>query len=37
MQKTSFPFEIVIGEDCSTDGTREIVMDYKRNYPDISG
>lgn len=34
MQKTSFPFEIVIGEDCSTDGTREIVMDYKRNYPD---
>ena len=32
-QKTSFPTELVIGEDCSTDGTREIVLDYKRRYP----
>lgn len=23
-QETSFPFELVIGEDCSTDGMREI-------------
>lgn len=35
MQKTNFPFELVIGEDCSTDGTREIVMDYARKYPKI--
>ena len=35
MQKTTFPFEIVIGEDCSTDGTREIIMDYSNCYPDI--
>lgn len=35
MQKTNFPFEIVIGEDCSTDGTREIVFDYARKYPNI--
>jgi glycosyltransferase involved in cell wall biosynthesis len=35
MQKTTFPFELVIGEDCSTDGTREIVMDYAKNYPDV--
>jgi glycosyltransferase involved in cell wall biosynthesis len=35
MQKTNFPFELVIGEDCSTDGTQEIVFDYARTYPDI--
>lgn len=34
-QKTSFPFEYLIGEDCSTDGTREIVMEYARKYPGI--
>jgi glycosyltransferase involved in cell wall biosynthesis len=33
-QKTSFPFELVIGEDCSTDGTREIVLDYARRFPE---
>jgi len=26
--------EIVIAEDCSSDRTREIVLDYKNNYPD---
>jgi glycosyltransferase involved in cell wall biosynthesis len=34
-QKTNFPFELVIGEDCSTDGTREIVFDYQKKFPDI--
>lgn len=34
-QKTNFPFEVVIGEDCSTDGTREIVFDYAKRFPDI--
>ncbi len=34
-QKTTFPFELVIGEDCSTDGTREIVFEYHKKYPDI--
>jgi len=34
-QKTNFPFELVIGEDCSTDSTREIVFDYAKRYPDI--
>lgn len=35
MQKTTFPFEFIIGEDFSTDGTREIVFEYAKNYPDI--
>ncbi len=34
-QKTNFPFELVIGEDCSTDGTREIVFEYQKKHPDI--
>lgn len=31
-QRTNFPYELVIGEDCSTDGTREIVFDYQRRF-----
>jgi glycosyltransferase involved in cell wall biosynthesis len=34
-QKTNFPFELVIGEDCSIDGTREIVFEYQKKYPDL--
>lgn len=34
MQKTSFAWEVVIADDYSTDGTREIVLDYQRKYPD---
>ncbi len=34
MQQTSFPIELVIGEDCSTDRTREICLEYKEKYPD---
>jgi glycosyltransferase involved in cell wall biosynthesis len=33
-QETDFPFEIVIGEDFSTDGTREIVFGYADRYPE---
>ena len=34
MQKASFEYEVVIGDDCSTDGTREIVADYQRRWPE---
>ena len=34
-QQTNFPFELVIGEDCSTDGTRQIVLEYQNQYPEI--
>src|SRR3954463_2980222 len=29
-QRTDFPIEIVIGEDCSTDGTRGVLVDLAR-------
>lgn len=34
-QITDFEFEIVIGEDCSTDGTLEIVKEYEKQYPSL--
>lgn len=35
MQKVSFPIEIVINDDCSTDGTTDIILEYEKKYPDI--
>ena len=32
-QRTNFDFEVIVAEDCSTDGTRAIVMDFVRRYP----
>lgn len=34
MQRLSFGYELVIGEDCSQDKTREIVTAYARRHPD---
>lgn len=33
-QDTSFDYEVLVGDDDSTDGTREIIKEYKNRYPD---
>lgn len=35
MQKTDFPFEVIIHDDASTDGTSDIIREYAAKYPDI--
>lgn len=35
MQKVNFKYEIIVRDDCSTDGTREIILEYANKYPDI--
>ncbi len=35
MQKTNFPYEIIIFDDASTDSTQDIILEYKSRYPDI--
>jgi glycosyltransferase involved in cell wall biosynthesis len=34
-QKLDFNFEIIVGEDCSVDGTRLIVQEFEKKYPEI--
>lgn len=34
-QKTDFSFELLVSEDCSTDNTRNICLEYAEQYPEI--
>lgn len=34
MQKTSFPYEIILGDDESSDGTTEICIEYAQRFPE---
>jgi glycosyltransferase involved in cell wall biosynthesis len=34
MQRTDFAWELLVGEDCSKDGTRDIVLDYAKRWPE---
>lgn len=34
MQKTRYTYRIIIGEDCSGDNTRQIIMNYYKQYAD---
>ncbi len=35
MQETDFPFEVLINDDCSTDNTAKIIIEYEKKYPNI--
>lgn len=34
-QKTSFGFEVIVGNDCSTDGTEKLLASFKERYPEV--
>lgn len=35
MQKTNFRFVAIVHDDCSTDGSQEVIKEYEEKYPDI--
>lgn len=34
-QETNFPFEVIVGDDCSTDGAIEVIKQYVAKYPKL--
>lgn len=35
MQQVNFPIEIIVHDDASTDGTQDVLREYKEKYPDL--
>jgi len=35
MQQATFPFEVLVHDDASTDGTADIVKEFEEKYPDV--
>lgn len=35
MQKTQYSYEVFVGEDCSTDGTRRVLQQWEREHPGV--
>ncbi len=35
MQKTTFAFEVIVHDDASTDGTTELIIEYRNKFPSI--
>lgn len=35
VQECDFPFELIIGEDASSDSTRQVALEYQKRYPEI--
>lgn len=35
MQKSSYPFELLIHDDASSDGTADVIREYEKKYPDM--
>ncbi len=35
MQKTQYTYNVLVFDDASTDGTSEVLREYKREYPDV--
>ncbi|SDB46545.1 Glycosyl transferase family 2 [Pseudobutyrivibrio sp. YE44] len=34
-QKVNFEYEVIVGDDCSTDGNAAVIKEYAEKYPDI--
>jgi glycosyltransferase involved in cell wall biosynthesis len=34
-QRLSYSYEIIVGDDCSSDGTREVLIEYQQKYPNL--
>jgi len=34
-QQVNFPYEIIVADDCSSDRTREILLEYQARYPNL--